>query len=87
MQLKPLGDGVRTMKTALTLEGVPKGVSAAIKEPVVSAADWSTPRDTSFDVEVAEDAPPATSRITLKAALGAIERKVSFDLTVEAKPE
>ena len=85
--LKPVGDGVRVMSTKLVLEGAPKGVTATVKEPLISAADWSSARDTTLDLEVAADAPLGTYKIVLKAALGAVEHKVPLELTVKPKPE
>ena len=85
--IKPLGDGVRVMKTALALEGLPKGVNATIKEPAASATDWTSARETSLDLEVGASAAPGVYKMTVKATLGPIERKVTLDLTVKAKPE
>jgi hypothetical protein len=89
INLKPLGDGVRTMKTQLSVEGLPPGVTAQIKEPVVSAADWVSPRETPIDLSAALDAPltAAPVKLTIKAALGGVERKVTFELSVKPKPE
>ena len=85
--LKPIGDGVRIMSTKLLLDGVPKGVTATIKDPVTTAADWSSARDTTLDLELAPDAPPGVFKLTLKAALGPVERKVTLELTIKPKPE
>ncbi len=87
--VKPVGDGVRMMKTALAVSGLPPGLTAELKTPEVAAADWTTPRDTAIDLTAAKDAPPtaAAAKILLTLSLGNLERKLTFDVTIKPKPE
>ena len=87
VSLKPLGDGVRSMKTTLLLEGLPKGVTAPLREPVVTGADWTSPRETTFDLDVAADASPGVYKLSLKGTLGAVEHRAPLELTIKPKPE
>ena len=87
--VKPLGDGVRTMKTTVTIAGLPPGLVAALKTPEVTAADWSSPRDTAIDLTAAADAPPTATaaKLQVKVSLGSLERKLTFDVTIKPKSE
>jgi hypothetical protein len=89
ISVRPQGDGVRVMKTTLVASGLPPGLLAEMKQPEVSAADWTSPRDTAIDLTAAADAPPTAgpAKIQLKLTLGSLERKLTFDVTIKPKPE
>jgi hypothetical protein len=87
VSLEPKGDGVRQMKTVLSVEGLPAGVKATVKDPLVAEANWSNKRETAVDFEVAKDAAQATAKITFKVVLAAIERRATLSFTVLPKPE
>ena len=63
----PSGDGVRTMSIALSVTGMPKGVTIAQRDPVLASADWSNPRATTFDIAIGPDAVPAVVKLELVA--------------------
>ena len=87
--VRPLGDGVRVMRTTLAVSGLPPGLSAELKTPEVAAADWSSPRDTIIDLTAATDAPPTPvpAKLLLKLTLGGLERKLTFEVGIKPKPE
>ena len=87
--VRPLGDGVRVMRTTLAVSGLPPGLSAELKTPEVAAADWSSPRDTIIDLTAAKDAPPTPvpAKLLLKLTLGGLERKLTFEVGIKPKPE
>jgi hypothetical protein len=86
---KTLGDGVRTMRSTLSVSGLPPGLTAELKAPEVSSADWTSPRDSAIDLTAAPDAPPTSGpvKIVVKAQVGNLERKLTIDVTIKPKPE
>jgi hypothetical protein len=87
--VRPVGDGVRIMKTTLAASGLPPGLTAELRTPEVAAADWSSPRDTTIDLTAGKDAPPTAgpAKLQLKLTLGGLERKLAFEVAIKPKPE
>jgi hypothetical protein len=89
--VKPLGDGVRTMKSTLTIAGMPPGLTAQLNPPEVTSADWTSGRDATLDLTAAPETLPnitgAPVKLTLKVTVGNLERKLNLDVVIKPKPE
>jgi len=86
-RVTPSGDGLKIMTVAFEVAGAPPGVTVALADAQLSAADWTIPRETAFLITVPPDAQPGKATLTLHARLGAIDRTAPLALTLLPKDD
>ncbi|MBS2021013.1 MAG: hypothetical protein JST92_01275 [Deltaproteobacteria bacterium] len=84
--MTPSGDGVGELPVELSITGLPKGITATLRDTTLQGTSWSDPRETRLDLTPGLDAPLGEHKVTVRARLGTLIRVATETMKVLPVP-